>query len=334
MAARVVLDAVGGDFAPAAPVAGAIQAIQELDVEVILVGPEGEIRAELVKQSSRPSEKLRVVDAPDVIGMDEHPVSAVRTKRESSIVVGLGLLARKEADAFVSAGNTGANMAAAVLELKRLPKIDRPALATVFPTPTGPTLLLDVGANVEAKPPNLLQFAVMGSVYAEQVLGIESPRVGLLNIGEEEVKGHPTYQAANQLLKDSALNFVGNVEGKDIPAGVADVVVMDGFIGNVMIKLAEGMAGAIESIMRAEIGASPLTSLLGLGLRPAFRRVRRRLDYAEYGGAPLLGVNGVCIVAHGRSNPLAIKSAVRVASEAVQHSMLDRIQSGLTPGGS
>jgi phosphate acyltransferase len=331
MVPRIALDAVGGDHAPAAVIAGAIQAVGRFDLEVILVGPQNVVSSELRRQTGKRGvpERIRLVEAPEIIGMGEHPVSAVRTKRGSSIVIGLGLLSNGEADAFVSAGSTGAAMAAAVIQLKRIPGIDRPALATGFPTKFGPTLLLDVGANVEAKPQNLIQFAIMGSVYAEQVFAVRDPRVGLLNIGEEESKGHPVYQEANQLLQASPINFVGNVEGKDIPAGVADVIVMDGFVGNVIIKLAEGMATNLMDIVRTEIRANPLSALFALGLIPAFRKVRRRVNYAEYGGAPLLGVNGVCIVAHGRSNPLAISSALRVASEAVSHRMLERIQAGL-----
>jgi glycerol-3-phosphate acyltransferase PlsX len=331
MSPRIALDAIGGDHAPSAVVAGALQAVQQLDLDVILVGPEASIRDELRRQtrSAEPPIRIRLVDAPDVIAMGEHPVSAVRAKRKSSIVVGLRLVSAGEADAFVSAGSTGATMAAAVFELKRMTGIDRPALATAFPTSRGPTLLLDVGANVEAKAQNLVQFAVMGSVYAERVFGIREPRVGLLNIGEEESKGHPVYQEANQLLQRAPVSFIGNVEGKDIPTGAADVIVMDGFVGNALIKLAEGMAGTLLDILRTEIRANLVSSLFALGLMPAFGRARRRLDYAEYGGAPLLGVNGVCIVGHGRSNPLAIHSALRVASEAVRGSMLDRIRAGL-----
>lgn len=332
MVARIVLDAVGGDNAPAAVVAGALEAVQHLDLEVLLVGPEAQVAAELRRQTGSvvPPERIRLVEAPEVIGMGEHPVSAVRSKRASSIVVGLRLISSGEGDAFVSAGSTGAAMAAAVFELKRIPGIDRPALATAFPTKTGPTLLLDVGANVEAKPNNLLQFAVMGSVYSEQVYGVPTPRVGLLNIGEEESKGHPVYQEAYQLLQNAPINFIGNVESKDIPSGVADVIVMDGFVGNVIIKLSEGLATNVVEILRTEIRRNPLSAVFALGLMPAFRRVRRRVDYAEYGGAPLLGVNGVCIVAHGRSNPLAIRSALRVAAEAVNHAMVDRIRAGLS----
>jgi glycerol-3-phosphate acyltransferase PlsX len=263
--------------------------------------------------------------------MAEHPVAAVRSKRRSSIVVGVKLVGDGEADAFVTAGNTGAAMAAALLGLKRIEGIDRPALATPFPTTAGrPCLLLDVGANADARPHNLVQFAMMGAIYAEQVLGLTSPRVALLSIGEEEGKGNLLVQEAHRQLRNAPIRFIGNVEGKDIPAGLADVIVTDGFTGNVLIKFAEGVGSTVLSTIRAEIRANPLTTLLGLGLMPAFRRVRSRMDYAEYGGAPLLGVNGVCIVAHGRSNPRAIRNAIRVAGEAVRGSLVERIREGLS----
>ena len=295
MPVRIALDAVGGDNAPTVVIGGALEAVKHLDLEVLLVGPEEQVARELHRQtgSSDPPSRIRLVHAPEIIGMGEPPVSAVRSKRSSSIVVGLRLISASEADAFVSAGSTGATMAAAVIELRRIPGIDRPALAMAFPTKKGPTLLLDVGANVEAKAQNLVQFAVMGSVYVEQVFGSHDPRIGLLNIGEEESKGQPVYQEAYQLLQNAPVHFIGNVEGKDIPSGVADVVVMDGFVGNVMIKLAEGLAVTLLEIFRSEIRTNLISTALALGLMPAFRRIRRRLDYAEYGGAPLLGVNGV-----------------------------------------
>lgn len=335
---------MGGDYAPAAPVAGAIDALRDLTVGVTLVGPEATLRQEITRLGGRSGRNeslgsrdlLRVVDAPEAVGMGEHPVRAVRSKRQSSLVIGVDLVRRGEADAFVTAGNTGAAMAAAVFGLERLPGIDRPALATPFPTPRGPCLLLDVGANADARPHNLVQFAVMGSIYAERALNIREPRVGLLNIGEEESKGNLLAQEAHQMLRSAPVRFVGNVEGKDIPNGAADVIVMDGFVGNVLVKFAEGVGATILHTIRAEIRANPLSSLLGFGLLPAFGRVRRRMDYAEYGGAPLLGVNGVCIIAHGRSSPRAIRSAIRVAAEAVEGSLVARIQEGLdelTDGG-
>lgn len=330
-APRIVLDAMGGDDAPAAPIAGAIEAVRDLNVDLTLVGPTSIIEAEL--ERVRPSGRPRVVEAPDVIGMSESPVHAVRAKKQSSMVVGVDLVARGEADAFVTAGNTGAAMAAAVFGLKRVEGIDRPALAIPFPTREGVCLLLDVGANSEARAQDLVRFGLMGAVYAEHVMGLSNPRVGLLSIGEEESKGSLVVQEAHQKLRAAPLNFVGNVEGKDIPAGAADVVVMDGFVGNVLIKFAEGVTGAFVGLIRAELRASPITSLLALALRPAFARVRRRTDYAEWGGAPLLGVNGVVIIGHGRSNPRAVRNAIRVAADAVDQEVVERIRRGIASAG-
>jgi len=329
-APRIVLDAMGGDDAPAAPVAGAIEALRDLNVEMTLVGPTSTVEAELA--AHRSSVRPRIVEAPEVIGMAESPVQAVRAKKRSSMVVGVALVAHGEEDAFVTAGNTGAAMAAAVFGLKRIEGIDRPAMAIPFPTHEGACLLLDVGANAEARAQDLVQFALMGSVYAEHVLGLRDPRVGLLNIGEEESKGSLIVQEAHQKLRAAPIRFVGNVEGKDIPTGVADVVVMDGFVGNVLIKFAEGVTTAFAGLIRAELRASPLTSLLALPLMPAFARVRRRIDYAEWGGAPLLGVNGVVIIGHGRSNARAIRSAIRVAAEAVEQGVVARIRDGVMGG--
>jgi len=318
---------MGGDDAPASPVAGALQAIRDLRVDLTLVGPATVIERELERQRASASPPL--VDAPETIEMSESPVHAVRAKKRSSMVVGIDLVARGEADAFVTAGNTGAAMAAAVFGLKRIEGLDRPALAVPFPTREGVCLLIDVGANADARAQDLVQFGLMGAVYAEQVMGLPNPRVGLLSIGEEESKGTIVIQEAHQRLRAAPLRFVGNVEGKDVPMGAADVVVMDGFVGNVLIKFAEGVTGAFVGIIRAELTANPITSLLALALRPVFARVRRRTDYAEWGGAPLLGVNGVVIIGHGRSSPRAVRNAVRVAADAVEQRVVDRIRDGV-----
>jgi phosphate acyltransferase len=324
----IALDVMGGDDAPGATIGGAQQAVRDLRAKLILVGPADAVRRELAHQHwAGPTPPI--VDAPEVIDMAEHPVAAIRAKRHSSIVVGLDLVARGEAAAFVTAGNTGATMAAAVLGLKRIPGIDRPALAIPFPTLNKPCLLLDVGANAEARPNNLVEFAVMGSVYAEQVLGLARPRVALLSIGEEESKGSTVVQEAHQLLRAAPVNFVGNVEGKDISYGAADVIVMDGFVGNVLIKFAEGVSSSIVSTIRSELTRTTFTKLLAAGLRPAFGRIRRRMDYAEWGGAPLLGVNGVCVIGHGRSNPHAVRNAIRAAQFAVGQGLIENIRSGV-----
>jgi len=325
--ATIALDGMGGDHAPDVVVDGAILAARELGTRILLVGPQRELEAKLGKDGA--SLPIEVVNATQVVEMDEHPANAVRQKPDSSMVVGVRLVREGRAQAFVSAGNTGAVMAAGLFELRRIRGVDRPALAAVFPTRKGGTLVIDVGANADCKPEYLQQFALMGSVYMERVFNITRPKVGLLSNGEEESKGSALVQAAHPKLRALPINFVGNVEGKEIPSGDVDVVVCDGFAGNVVLKLAEGLAGAITGMIREEINASIVSKLFAVGVLPAFRRVRKRLDYAEYGGAPLLGLNGVCIVAHGRSNATAIKNAVRVATQAVQHDVVGNIARGL-----
>jgi glycerol-3-phosphate acyltransferase PlsX len=323
----IALDGMGGDAAPDVVIEGAVLAARELGTRILLVGPQAELMAKLgTKASGLP---IEVVNASQIIEMGEHPANAVRQKTDSSMVVGVKLVREGRAQAFVSAGNTGAVMAAGLFELRRIKGVDRPALATVFPTRTGISLVIDVGANADCKPEYLAQFGLMGSVYMERVFGVQRPRVGLLSIGEEETKGNVLVQQSFPKLKALPINFVGNIEGKEIPAGAVDVVVCDGFTGNVVLKLAEGMAGAITGLIREEINSSLISKLFAVGVLPAFRRVRKRLDYAEYGGAPLLGLNGVCIVAHGRSNALAIKNAVRVAAQAVENDVIGHIARGL-----
>jgi len=295
---------------------------------VILVGREEDVQRELARYDTS-GLSLPIVHASQVIEMEEHPAAAVKAKQDSSMVVGMGLIKRGEADAFVSAGNSGGVMAAALFSLGRIRGIKRPALSTVYPTTPGLCFMLDVGANTDCKPEYLFQFAYMGVAYAERVLGIANPRVGIVSNGEEEGKGSILVQEAYQLLKKSGLNFIGNVEGKDIPAGMADVVVTDGFTGNVIGKLSEGLAASLLSVIKEEIKKSPIATVGALLSRPAFDKVKKRLDYAEFGGAPLLGVDGVVIVAHGRSNAKAIKNAVRVAKQAVEGGMLAAIKEGL-----
>jgi glycerol-3-phosphate acyltransferase PlsX len=318
---------MGGDQAPDVVVDGAVLAARELGVSILLVGPEPELRTRLGNDAINLG--IEIVNATQVVEMDEHPANAVRQKPDSSMVVGVRLVREGRAQAFVSAGNTGAVMAAGLFELRRIKGVDRPALAGVFPTRKGGTLVIDIGANADSRPEYLAQFALMGSAYMAGAFGIQRPRVGLLSNGEEETKGSTLVQTAHPLLRALPINFVGNVEGKEIPSGDVDVVVCDGFVGNVVLKLAEGLAGAITGMIREEINASLVSKLFAAGVLPAFRRVRRRLDYAEYGGAPLLGLNGVCIVAHGRSNALAIKNAIRVATQAVQSDVVGTIARGL-----
>lgn len=325
MTARIVVDAMGGDNAPQEIIAGALMAAGGLGVELTLVGRLDAIRHELRGTTEIPG--LRVVEATDVIEMDEHPTEAVRSKPEASINVGLRLVKNGEADAFVTAGNTGATMAAALLTLGRIKGISRPALATVFPTGDDHlSMLLDVGANAECRPIHLLQFAHMGSAYMERMFDIARPKVGLLSIGEEDSKGNDLVIEVNGALRQSRLNFIGNVEGKDLTRGVADVVVMDGFTGNVVLKTAEGIAELMFSELRKAVELTPWNRAAGLILMSELRKVKHRLDYAEYGGAQLLGVDGVTVIGHGRSNARAVFSAIRAARDSVQNGVLGQLR--------
>ena len=331
---KIVLDTMGGDYAPSATVEGAVLAAREFDVPVILVGREDLIRQELAKHniSGLP---LSVVHADEVIEMEDKPSEVVRGKPNSCMHVGMRLVKAGEADAFVTAGNTGATLAIALIVLGRIKvdgqrRIHRPALATVLPTKKGFCFFMDIGANTDWKPAYLQQFAVMGSIYAESVLGLSNPRVGLVSIGEEEGKGNiPVRQAYDLIKATPGLNFVGNVEGRDVPAGLADVVVTDGFTGNVMIKLSEGVASLILDTLRAEIMSRPQAKIGAALAKPAFRAAAKKLDYAEYGGAVLLGLNHVCIIGHGRSNARAVRSAIKVAREAVLADVTGKIRTGL-----
>ena len=322
----VAVDAMGADLGAGVVVSGAVEAARELGTAVILVGPEAEVRRHLPAGEG----EVRLVHAPEVVGMDESPAAALRRKKQSSIRVGLDLVKRGEADAFVSAGNTGAVMATALVVLGPLPGVERPAIAVVIPTKTGRAVLLDVGANVDSKPRHLHQFAIIGSVYAEAVLGVVSPRVGLLSIGEEESKGNElTRETFKALEEDPGLRFIGNVEGQHLFAGDVDVVVCDGFTGNVALKISEGVADVVVSLLREELTADFWGRAGALLMRRSFRRLKRRLDYSEYGGAPLFGVDGVCIVGHGRSTPKAIQNAVRVAGECVTKQVIQHIRDGI-----
>ena len=322
MTARIVVDAMGGDNAPDEIVAGAIMAAGGLGVEITLVGQAEAIQAELKGMAE--IHGLRVVDAPDVVGMDEHATDAIKSKPDSSLLVGLKLVKAGEADAFVTAGNTGATMAGALLTLGRVRGISRPALATIFPTATERlTMFLDVGANADCRPIHLIQFAHMASAYMERMFGVHRPTVALLSIGEEDSKGNQLVLEVNQALRASRLNFAGNVEGKDLSSGVADVIVMDGFTGNVVIKTVEGIAELMFTELRKAVELTPWNRAAGLILYSELKKVRRRLDYAEYGGAQLLGVDGVTVIGHGRSNARAVFSAIRAARDAVLNGMVD-----------
>ncbi|MDI6630888.1 MAG: phosphate acyltransferase PlsX [Thermoanaerobacteraceae bacterium] len=321
-----MVDAMGGDYAPAEVIAGARLAAAEYGVRILLVGDEARIREELKRKVD---DAVTVVPASEVIGMEEQPVQAVRRKKDSSIVRAVQLVKEGRAEAMVSAGNTGAVMAAALFGLGRIEGVDRPALMALMPNLQGYTVLLDVGANVDIRPEHLVQFAIMGAAYASTVLKIKAPRVGILSIGEEETKGNELTLNALPLLKKEPLNFIGNVEGRDVFNGCADVVVCDGFVGNVLLKAGEGLAQALEVMVRQEaVRSFPAKVALGTGLF-FLKELRRRLDYAEYGGAPLLGVNGVVIVAHGSSKARAIKNAVRVAIDSVQNGLVRTIAASI-----
>lgn len=321
---KIAVDAMGGDYAPQEIVKGALQAALEYRLAVILVGDEERVRAELAGNDA--GGLVSIVHAPEVIEMREHPAVAVRRKKNSSIVRATQLVKEGEADALVSAGSTGAAMASALLGLGRIKGIDRPAIAGVLPSEKGFTVLLDAGANVDCKPHHLLQFGVMGYIYAKKILGIPDPRVGLLSNGEEETKGNETTLAAFPLLKNAGINFIGNVEGRDIFRGTVDVVVCDGFVGNIVLKTGEGMAGALFKMMKEEIAKSWLAKMGTVMAEPALKGFKKRLDYAEYGGAPLLGVNGVSIICHGSSTARAVKNAVRVAGESVESRLVEAIR--------
>jgi len=320
---KIAVDAMGGDLAPGEIVKGAILAAKAYNQPIILVGDEDKIRAEL--GNDNPGGLISIFHAPEVIAMGEHPAAAVKRKKNSSIVKATQLVKEGEASALVSAGNTGAAMASALLGLGRIKGIDRPAIAGVLPSETGSTVVLDVGANVDCKPKNLLQFAVMGYLYAHMILGVKNPRVGLLSNGEEETKGSELTLAAYPLLKNAGINFIGNVEGGDIFRGTVDVVVCDGFVGNVVLKSSEGLAVALYNTLKEEIKQSWVAKAGLLMAAKALMKFKKRIDYAEYGGAPLLGVNGVSIICHGRSSAKAVQNGIRVAIEAVQNNLVSAI---------
>lgn len=324
----IAVDAMGGDHAPAEIVRGAVAAASSGAVRVILVGLKDPVDAELGNYRY-PPEAIAVRHAAEVISMGEHPASAVRRKKDSSLVVATRLVKTGEADAIISAGNTGAQMAAALFAFGRLPGIERPGIATVFPSPRGPKVLIDSGANVDVRAGHLVQFAVLGSCYARQVLGIGSPRVALLNVGSEPAKGTETIIEAYQALSGvEGLHFAGNVEGRDFFAADVDVIVCDGFIGNVALKLTEGIVATLTGMIRDELKQSAWRMLGGILVRPAFKDVFRKLDYTEYGGAPLLGVNGLSIICHGSSRARAIQNAISFAGRAVQEGLMDGLRKG------
>jgi phosphate acyltransferase len=323
---RIALDVMGTDSAPAEDIRGAVDALREhSQIEIVLVGREDAIESELKKHPSADHSRISVHHAPDVIAMSDEPAQAVRSKRESSIVRGITLHRDGGADAFVSAGNTGAVMAASTFILGRIQGISRPTIASQFPAATGYTIVADVGANVDTKPRNLYEFAVMTSVYAEQIFGFKNPTVGLLNVGEEEGKGEERAVQAYELLKAGRLNFIGNVEGRDILKGTANVIICDGFTGNIILKFAESVNGLLKAKLVAYADKSIGNKLMAGMARSTLKGVFREMDYQEYGGVPLLGVNGVSIIGHGGSTAKAIKNMIFKAEEMVVKEVNRRI---------
>ncbi|HIK27686.1 MAG: phosphate acyltransferase PlsX [Oscillatoriaceae bacterium SKW80] len=326
--ARIAIDAMGGDHAPAEVVAGALKAQEELGVEVLLVGEPQQIEASLKQKET--CKLPEIIPAEGTIEMHEEPLSALKRKPKSSINVAMDLVKQGKADAVVSAGHSGAAMASALLRLGRLPGIDRPAIGAVLPTikPNKTVLILDVGANVDCRPKFLEQFAVMGSIYSQYVLGVANPAVGLLNIGEEAVKGNDLAVRTYQMLQEnSQINFIGNAEGRDVLSGRFDVVVCDGFVGNVLLKFAEAVGEVVLQVLRDEL-VQGISGKIGTALlKPNLKRIKQRIDHVEHGGGLLLGVAGICIISHGASQAPTICNAIRLAKEAIENEVLERIQS-------
>ncbi|ACL69781.1 phosphate acyltransferase PlsX [Halothermothrix orenii] len=332
---RIVIDGMGGDKAPEEIIKGAVSALDSYeDIELIITGIEKHLNRELNKYNF-PEDRVKIIPASEIISMNESPSKALRKKKDSSIVKGINLVKEDKATAFISAGNTGAVMAGGLFLLGRLPSIKRPAIATVFPSRNGGTLVIDAGANVDSKPENLNQFAIMGQIYSKHVLGVKNPRVGLLSIGEEQAKGNQLTKGAFSLLDEDKriINFVGNVEGRDIFNGSCDVVVCDGFVGNVVLKTTEGAASYIFDLIKDTFNKNILTKLSGLMIKPFLKKQMALVDYRQYGGAPLLGVNGVVIISHGSSNSTAIKNAIKVAKETVNKNVVGLIKQEINKDG-
>jgi glycerol-3-phosphate acyltransferase PlsX len=337
---KIAVDAMGGDFAPQSIVEGAVLAAREYGIPVVLVGDQKAVQGEIARHPGADSLPLTVVHASEAVGMDESPLTPIRRKKDSSIKVAFDLVKKGEAAALFSAGNSGAVLATAIFVLGKLKGVDRPAIGTIFPTLKGWTLLLDAGANVDCKSFHLVQFAIMGEAFAKYVLKVKKPAVGLLSNGEEESKGNELIRETNALLRKSSIGYVGPAEGRDIFNGRADVVVCDGFVGNAALKICEGMAEAIGAMIRQEVESSFMAKLAYLLARGAVNEIKKKLDYSEYGGAPLLGVDGVVIIGHGRSTAKAVKNAIRLAHEYAQIGLpkllvqsLEENQEPPTPGG-
>ena len=322
---KIVIDAMGGDNAPQETVKGAVEAVKQFNVDIVLTGDIEEIAKELEKHSY-PKEKIEIVNCSEVIKTDEKPVVAIRRKKDSSLVVAINMVKDGKADAIISAGNTGAILAGGLFILGRMKGINRPALAPVYPTAKGVSILIDGGSNPDCKPKNLLEFGVMGSLYANKLLNVDKPSVCLVNIGIEEGKGNELVKEAYEIFKKAPFNFQGNVEARDVSAGYADVIVCDGFTGNIILKLTEGVAGTIFKMLKKELMKSPIRKLGALLIKSGLKSFKKSFDYSEYGGAPFLGVKGVVIKAHGSSNAKAIKNAVRQAKILIETNIVEDIE--------
>lgn len=323
---KIAVDGMGGDYSPHAVVEGCVQAIKEYkNIDIIITGPKDLLSKELEKYEYNKS-KLTILDAKEIISNNEHPVMAIRRKKDSSIFKALELVKNKEAEAVISAGSTGAFLAGATLVIGRIEGINRPALAPIMPGKKGPFMVIDCGANAECKPINLIQFALMGQTYFQNVLNVQNPTVGLINIGTEEEKGNELTKETYKLLKDGKFNFVGNVEPREIPEGNVNVLVCDGFIGNTVLKMYEGVASTIFSTLKEEIMSSLKTKIGGLLLKPVFNKFKKDFDYKEYGGAAFLGVDGICIKAHGSSDAKAFKNAIRQAIIFHENNIINKIK--------
>lgn len=323
VALKIAVDAMGGDHAPGAVVEGVIDYLREYknNASVILVGDQEKIEQELDRLQPSPNLDYSIYHASDVIPMGESPLVGLRKRKDASVSVAVQLVKDGKASAVVSAGNTGAVVMATKLKLRFLEGVERPAIAQILPNAKGISVVMDVGANIDCRPKQLLQFSIMGSIIAQEIFGIKKPRVGLLSIGEEESKGNELTREAFKMVEQSDLNFMGNVEGQDVYAGTADVIIMDGFVGNVLLKVSESLAVFMQQMIKKEVYANPLRKIGGLLLSGAFRAIAKKADYAEYGGSPLVGVRGTCIICHGRSNPKAIKNAIREASDFISHNI-------------
>lgn len=322
---RIAIDAMGGDNAPESAVVGAIQAVKEYGVEVYLVGIKEEIHKHMAEED-KSNEKIIIIDASEIIRNDDTPVTAIKKKKDSSMVVGLKQVKEGNCDAFLSAGSTGAFLAGSLLKVGRIKGIDRPALSPLIPTTKGLCMIIDAGANLDSKPKNLQQFAIMGSIYMEKVMGINNPRVGLLNVGTEESKGNDLTKQSYELLSLLNINFIGNIEARDVAEGVCDVCVCDGFAGNVLLKTTEGVAQVIFDMLKSMLMKNALTKIAALMLKDGLRTFKKKFDYKEVGGAPFMGIDGIMIKAHGSSDARAIKNAVRQAKLLYDNKCLDIIR--------